>query len=175
MTVPEFSRPRRLDTIGAGEVSVAIEAEAAERAALAKRFGLVSIGRLSADYALRKDAAGVIATGRVRAAFKQTCVATGDPVPAKIDEPFSLRFAPGAGDETEEVELDSTELDVMFYEGNAIDLGEAAAETFALALDPFPRSTRAEAVLKQAGVISEDEAKPLGALAGLQDLLKRGS
>jgi len=175
MTAPEFSRARRLDTIGTGDIAIAIEADAAERAALASRFGLVGIGRLSAEYVLRKDSAGVIASGRVRAAVRQVCVATGEPVAAKIDEPFSLRFVPGAGDDAEEVELDPDELDVMFYQGGAIDLGEAAAETLALALDPFPRAPGAEAVLKQAGVISEDEAKPLGALSGLQDLLKRGS
>lgn len=175
MSAPEFSRPRRLDTIGAGDVAVSIEADAAERAALAARFGLVGIGRLSADYVLRKDATGVIATGRVLAAVRQTCVATGEPVAAKIDEPFSLRFVAGAGDDAEEVELDPEELDVMFHDGGAIDLGEAAAETLALALDPFPRAPGAEEVLKRAGVISEDEARPLGALAGLRDLLKPGS
>ena len=54
-----------------------------------------------------------------------------------------------------------------------IDLGEAAAETVALALDPFPRSPRAADVLRDAGVISEEEAKPKGALAGLGALLAR--
>ena len=57
------------------------------------------------------------------------------------------------------------------YDGGAIDLGETAAETMALALDPFPRGPGAEAALKAAGVISEEEAGPFGALAGLKDKL----
>ena len=50
----------------------------------------------------------------------------------------------------------------MEIEGGAIDLGEAAAETVALALDPFPRSARAAEVLRAAGVISEDDVVPIG-------------
>jgi uncharacterized protein YutE (UPF0331/DUF86 family) len=42
----------------------------------------------------------------------------------------------------------------------------------ALSLDPFPRSPNAATVLKEAGVISEDEARPLGALAGLKAKLE---
>ncbi|MBN9990995.1 hypothetical protein JND45_16805, partial [Listeria monocytogenes] len=64
-------------------------------------------------------------------------------------------------------------LDTMPYDGAAIDLGEAAAETMALALDPFPRGPNAAAALRAAGVISEEEAKPAGALAGLKGLLAR--
>ena len=64
---PEFSRLERLDRIGAGASSVEISADARERAALAKRFGLEAIDRLDASYALRRDAAGVRATGHLSA------------------------------------------------------------------------------------------------------------
>ena len=63
-------------------------------------------------------------------------------------------------------------IDTIEIEGGAIDLGEAAAETMALALDPFPRSPNAAAALKKAGVISEEEAGPFGALAGLKAKLE---
>ena len=43
----------------------------------------------------------------------------------------------------------------------------------ALALDPFPRGPNAAAALREAGVISEEEAKPLGALAGLKAQLEK--
>lgn len=36
----EFSRPHRLDRIGAGDSRVSVQAEEAERTALAARFGL---------------------------------------------------------------------------------------------------------------------------------------
>src|SRR3546814_10611416 len=45
---PEFSRAIRLDTIGEQPRRIEIEADAAERAALAARFGLIAIDRLAA-------------------------------------------------------------------------------------------------------------------------------
>lgn len=170
----EFSRPRRLDTIGEGSITVTIEADADERRKLAGRFGLRSLDRLEASFNLRRDAAGIIANGTLRADAVQACTATGDPVPATIAEAFDIRFLPEAdGDLGDEVELDTGDMDTMFYSGAAIDLGEAAAETFALALDPYPRAPGAEAALRDAGVQTEEEAKPAGALAGLKDLLER--
>lgn len=170
---PEFSRPHRLDQIGSGESEVAIAADPAECAALAGRFGLVAIDSLDARYVLRRDAAGVLARGHVSARVTQACVATGTPLPARVEEDFAIRFLPepAQGGDEEEVELNEDDCDTVFYTGGAIDLGEAAAETMALALDPFPRSAAAAAVLKQAGVLSEDEAGPFGALAALKDKL----
>ena len=178
---PEFSRPHRLDLIGAGESQVEIHAEPDERAALARRFGLAAIDALAARYALRRDAAGVFAKGHLDARVTQSCVVTEEPVPATIDEDFAIRFVPEfEGGAADEVELSEDECDTVFYSGGAIDLGEAAAETLALALDPFPRSPHAAEALKEAGVLSEEEAKrlaeesgPFGALSGLRDGLTR--
>lgn len=177
---PEFPRPHRLDQIGAGESHVAIAADEAERQALATRFDIPAIGKLEASFTLRRDAAGVRATGHLSAAVTQTCVASGDPVPAEIEEDFAIRFLPELGDDTsgEEFELSEDDCDTVFYSGGALDLGEAAAETLALALDPFPRSPAATAALAQAGVLSEEEAQrlaeqtgPFGALAALKGKL----
>lgn len=172
---PEFPRPHRLDQIGTGESNVAIEADQDERAALARRFDLVALDHLAARFVLRRDAAGVRATGHLSAAVTQSCGVTGDPLPAKIDEDFAIRFLPEPTEDEshDEIELAEEDLDTVFYTGSALDLGEAAAETLALALDPFPRSPNAAAILKQAGVISEEEAGPLGALAGLKDIFKK--
>ncbi len=174
MTAPEFSRPHRLDRIGGAEAEIAITADAAERTALAKRFGLIAIGLLEARYALRRDATGIFARGHLRARVTQACVVTGEPLPAAIDEDFALRFLPEDSEAGDEVELSESECDTIFYTGGAIDLGEAAAETLALALDPFPRSPDAVAALREAGVLSEEEAAPVGAFAALlRDTLKR--
>lgn len=173
MTAPEFSRERRLDTIGAGETLVEIAADAAERAALATRFGLLGIDSLEARYAIRSEAAGIRATGHLSARVTQACVASHEPVPAAIEEDFDLRFVPEGEVAGDEVELSETECDTVFYTGSAIDLGEAAAETLALALDPFPRSPDAEAVLKAAGVLGEGEAGPFAGLAALRDKLTK--
>ncbi|WBY07052.1 YceD family protein [Sphingomonas sp. 7/4-4] len=170
---PEFPRPHRLDQIGTGESNVAIEADETERAALARRFDLVALDHLAASFALHRDAAGVRASGHLSAAVTQSCGVTGEPLPAKIEEDFAIRFLPEPTEDEshDEIELAEEDLDTVFYTGSALDLGEAAAETLALALDPFPRSPNAAEVLKQAGVISEEEAGPFGALAALKDKL----
>lgn len=169
---PEFTHPVRIDTIGEGERSETIEASDAERAALARRFGLVGIERLSGTFVLRRDAAGVLVSGRVMATATQACSITGEPLPANVDEEARLRFVDDFGG-GEEVELDDAEIDVLPLDGAAIDLGEVAAETLALSLDPFPRGPNAEAALKEAGVLSEGEAGPFGALAGLKEKLAK--
>lgn len=158
MTAPEFARPIRIDTLGEGARSIAIEADEGERAALALRFGLIAIDALSAQATLRRDGDIVHAEGRVTAAVTQACVASGAPVHATVDEPFALRFAPEGEDPGEEIELAIEDVDTIDYAGGAVDLGEAVAETMALCLDPFPRAAEADAVLKEAGVLSEDEA-----------------
>ena len=171
----EFSRPVRVDTLGSEPRSQRIEADEGERAALAKRFDLPGIGRLAAEVLQARDGLDVTAEGRIEGEVTQSCVATGVPVEARIDAPFRLVFRtpPGEGRPEEEIELSQSELDVVFYEGGAIDLGEAAAETLALALDPYPRAPDADQALKAAGVKSEAEAGPFGALAGLRDKLKK--
>ena len=92
-------------------------------------------------------------------------------MPAIIDEPVALRFVEADDSGREEIELGRRRLDTIPYDGAAIDLGEAAAETMALALDPFPRGPGADRHCKAAGVVSEEEAGPFGALAGLKDKL----
>jgi uncharacterized metal-binding protein YceD (DUF177 family) len=171
VSAPEFSRIERADTIGAEPRGVAITADADERGALARRFDLIAIDRLTASYTLRRDAAGIAAEGRVMADVIQACSITGDPLTATIDEPVALRFVESGESGAEAVELVDGDLDVVPYDGGAIDLGETAAETMALALDPFPRGPGADAALREAGVLSEEEAGPFGALAVLKDKL----
>ncbi len=172
MTAPEFSRPERIDTIGLGARTVDVAADRAEREALAVRFGLLEIGRLTGSFAIRQEGAGIVAHGRVKADVVQACVVTGEPLPVAVDEPVALCFLAESETGEDEIELTPDALDIIPFHGSAIDLGEAAAETMALALDPFPRSPRAEAVLRDAGVLREDEAGPFGGLAALKAKLE---
>ncbi|WP_230771159.1 YceD family protein [Sphingomonas sp. Leaf4] len=169
----EFHRPIRIDQIGEGELRQRIEADGDERRRLMGRFRLLAIDSLVADYALRRDVAGIVATGRLTAQVAQACVASGEPVPESVDEPFVLRFLPESSIEGDAAELDDSAMDTMFYTGASIDLGEAAAETLALALDPYPRSPDAEEVLRTAGVVREEDVAPITALGGLKDLLTK--
>jgi uncharacterized metal-binding protein YceD (DUF177 family) len=173
---PEFSRPLTLDKIDRQREPLTIAAEPEERAALAARFAIDSIDTLSATVSFESEGDDVIARGRLAAKVMQTCVATGDPLPVTLDEPFAVRFIPepgAAAPEEDEVELSADECDTMHYHGRAIDLGEAVAQTLLLSLDPYPRGPGAEDFLKAKGVKSESEAKreasPFGALAALKD------
>jgi len=170
----DFAHRLTLDRIRDGD-RLDLVADADERAAVAARLGLASLGRLDAHAVLRRDGTTITASGRVKASLEQRCVATGDPLAVRVDEAFDLRFVPepktAGGDE--EFELGADELDTLFHDGQAIDLGAAIADSLALALDPYPRSPKAEAALREAGVISEDEAGPFAALAALKGKLSK--
>ena len=66
------------------------------------------------------------------------------------------------------MELGERDLDVVFHDGSAIDLGSALADTLALSLNPYPRSAGADAALKEAGVLTEEQASPFAVLAKLR-------
>lgn len=168
---PEFSRLVRIDQLGRHAEGVAISADEAERAALARRFSLLALDRLEATYGLGEESRGIMARGRVRAYLTQPCVATGLPVPETIDTDFTLLFVREDGilPEGEELELDAEDCDTIGYDGQTIDMGEAVAETVALAMAPYPRAPDADMVLKEAGVISEEQASPFAALLALKD------
>lgn len=168
---PEFSRPVRADQIARHALGVTITADANEREALAKRFNLLSLSRLEADYTLSENDSGIEARGRVRAELAQPCVATGVAVPEKIDTEFLLRFVAERGDEgdDEELEIDSEDCDVIGFDGQTIDMGEAVAETMALAMTPYPRSADADSYLREAGVLSEEQASPFAVLQSLKN------
>lgn len=170
----EFSHIVKLDEIGAGVLTRHLSAAAGERDALTARFGLESLDSLEAELSVSRDAKGVLADGRITATLSQYCVATGDPVPALLDEPMTIRFVTEpAGAPDAEIELDADDCDTMFHDGQGVDLGEAVAQSLGLALAPYPRSPDAQERLKAAGVKAEHEALPVGALAGLKDLLAK--
>jgi uncharacterized metal-binding protein YceD (DUF177 family) len=167
----EFSVVVRMDDIGAGASQYTINADETERAALALRFDLVRIDKLSADISLVKTAGGIKAAGLVTGELIQSCAATGEDVPASIHEPINILFIPEPAEDGE-IELAEDECDTMFHDGRGVDIGEAAAQTMGLSLNPYPRSKGAQAALKKAGVKNEEEAKiesgPFAALAALK-------
>lgn len=139
-------------------------ASQAVRAALAERFGLEAIDRLEGHLAVVRDGAGARATGRLLADVVQSCVVSGEPVPAQVDEPLELRFEP-LDELRDEVELEAEALDVMPVEGDAIDLGEALAQALAVALDPYPRAGPEVLAKARRLLMSEEEAEAQEAAA----------
>jgi uncharacterized metal-binding protein YceD (DUF177 family) len=172
MVPPEFSRPFSVDTIGTQVRIVEIAATPVECAALAARFGLVSVSRLEATGKLFAEGKAIIASGQLSADAVQSCIASAADVPVKIREPYLIRFVAALADDAtpDEVELGEADCDTVEHDGHDVDLGEAVAQSFGLALDPFPRAPDAAAILKAAGVLSEDEVQ-VGPFAGLKGLL----
>ena len=161
---PEFYRPLALDRIGAHGLDMKVEASAAECAALALRMKLPAVHAVSCTFHLiREGRDRVLARGHLKARVTQTCVISLDEFEADIEEVFQVRFVP-SGEENEDDDPESD--DEIPYEGNLVDLGEAAAEQLGLALDPYPR--------KPGAALSEPEAEakphPFAALSGLRRL-----
>ena len=171
MNAAEFTRPVRLDTVGEDRRTLTVEATAEERAGLARRFGLLALDRLTATVELRRAGERISAAGELEADVAQACVAGGAEVRQTVALPFALRFVPEAEAGSEEIELGEKELDDITYEGGSIDVGEAVAQTLVLGLDPFPRAPDADAALRAAGVLSEEDAGPFAKLKGLRDKL----
>jgi uncharacterized metal-binding protein YceD (DUF177 family) len=166
VTQPEFSRP--IDRRHLTARPVWLEATAEERAALAKRFGLVTIDLLEAEVELAADGEAVDARGRLSAQLVQSCAVSGEDLPMTIDEPLALRFVPEQVVEEEEVELEESDLDEIPFTGDVFDLGEALAQSLSLAIDPYAVGPNAEQARKDAGLGDEAASGPFAALAALK-------
>ena len=144
-----FSRPVRVEALPKDGLAQTIEANPAERAALAALNGLPDIAKLTATFLLRRAGrGGVRVTGTVHAEVTQTCVVSLEPFEATLDEPVDVRFAPPAEEgaarrgaslgATETILFDGEDAPDPIVDGR-IDLGALAAEFMALGLDPYPR------------------------------------
>ncbi len=157
---PEFSRLVPLARLGVEPFRQEIAASEAERAALARRFDLPALDRLCAAIELiRRGEDRFLLRAAFSAEFVQSCVVTLDPVAGAVSEEFTLLYGPPEA----EAEADGPVEDDLAFEpivGNAIDVGEAVAQQFSLALPPFPRSP--DAIL-DAEAPAADEAGPLAA------------
>ena len=144
--VPEMSRLFALARLGgtARDETAVVEVEASQEECrkLAIRFGVEAVQSLACRFDLQRGQSDTVsATGRLRARVRQACVVSLEPFDTEIIEDFSVRFVP-EGMQSEELDIESD--DEVTYEGGVLDLGEAASEQLALALDPFPRRPGAE-------------------------------
>jgi uncharacterized metal-binding protein YceD (DUF177 family) len=140
---PEFSRPLAVERIASTGTEVTIEASAEERAALARRFDIPAVHAFSATFvATPWHRGGVQVRGEFAAHVEQVSVVSLEPFTSEVGEPvmryFQAETGPGHHPDVLSVEsLEDDEPDVI--SGGSIDLGEIAAESLALALDPYPR------------------------------------
>jgi uncharacterized metal-binding protein YceD (DUF177 family) len=168
MSAPELSRPVKPRALPAGPLTV--DAGETERAALAARFGVTAIPALTAtvDFGTKDDA--VLAEGTLAATITQPCAVTREELSYDVSEPLMLRFVPAGSvpDYAPDEDLDQIE-----YEGDAFDLGEAIAQTLALAIDPYREGPGAKEARRKAGIVSDEEQAPSGPLAEALAALKK--
>lgn len=167
-TGPEFSR--RLDVRQVEGKQPHLEANEAERAALARRFGLVRIDSLAADLDLARQDRIVEARGRLKARIVQPCAVSAEDLPVSIDEELFFRFVPESTSHKpdEELEIDADDCDEIEYSGTHLDLGEAVAQSLGLAIDPYLTGPGADAARKAAGLATPEDQSPFAALKGLK-------
>ena len=144
-----FSRLVRVDALPRDGLPQTIEANAAERAALARLNDLPAIASLKADLRLTRAGRGAVRVrGEVTAEVTQACVVTLEPIEASVREEVDVRFAEpkleraggklDVADKNELLDLSGEDPPDPIDNGR-IDLGALAAEFFALGLDPYPR------------------------------------
>ncbi|MBX7514442.1 DUF177 domain-containing protein [Qipengyuania sp. GH38] len=175
MSAAELSRSIKPRALPAGTIT--IEADAAERAALASRFGITAIHSLAAEVEFGEKDGAVLAEGKLAATLEQPCAVTREDFTYEVSDSFSLRFVPegrmGEYEEDAEFELTEDDLDEIEYEGDSFDLGEAIAQELALAIDPYREGPGAEEAREKAGIESDESRKPSGPLAEALASLKK--
>ena len=159
----EMARPFAVERIARGQ-EVTVTAEAAELPAIAGRLHIPRVHSLTCRWRLMPGQGGrVAAEGNLRAKVEQECVVSLDPFAVTLEHAFSVVFLPAGAADAEPDEPDSP--DILPYDGPMLNLGEAAVEELALALDPFPR--KPDAVLP-GEPMAEATVHPFAALKRLR-------
>ncbi|MER2519196.1 MAG: YceD family protein [Bdellovibrionales bacterium] len=138
----EFSRPLPVDKITTSGVEQEVEAKSNERLKLAERFGLIEVKELRATLRAELIEGGrtVAVTGTMLAEVVQRCVVSLDPIPASLEQDIDTHFAVYPLPASDSAVISDPDLDdIEAVENGTIDLGELAAQTMGIALDPYPR------------------------------------
>lgn len=163
-TASPVAFPVHVARLPARGMTVTVEADEAQRTALAAAHGLRAVARFVATLLVESwKKGGVRVTGRVEASVVQDCVLTLEPVAGAIDEAVSALFLPEgsrlAAPAEGEIVLDAEGDDAPEpFSGDTVDVGQLAEEFFALGIDPYPR--REDAVLDH-GAGTDENRGPL--------------
>ena len=155
----ELSRLLALDRIGSRPVEISVHANPDELTAIATRLMIPAVLALDCSLTLRRETGRIAAEGTLAARVIRDCVVTLEPFEMEVRERFQVHFV---REDEQTDDDDPLAPDQVPYTGSAIDVGEAAVEQLALALDPFPR--RPDAVLEQPDEAPET-SNPFAALA----------
>ena len=145
-----WTKTLKLHEVARGPVRLTLAPDAAERAQIAKRLGLVSLPTLTAQVTAKPWLDGVEVTGHFQAVVEQVCGVSLDPFEQPLEGEIEVRAVPAgsplaAAAEAHELELDPDAPDPPDeLAADAIDLAAYVVEHLALELDPFPRKPGVE-------------------------------
>jgi hypothetical protein len=159
--ISELHRPIVVARIGPAGLEMTVEATEVECAALAARMKLPAVLGLTCDFRLEWDSGCLFARGHLLARVVQVCVVSLDEFTNTVEEQFVVRCV-DQGQETDQADPET--IDEITYADGILDLGEAAAEQLALALDPYPRAPGAE----MPDITDEPGVHPFAGLTGLR-------
>lgn len=150
-------------------------------AALADDLGVLSIKKLRLHGTLEPaNTRDWHFNGTLGATVVQACTLSLKPVTTRIDQTISRRFLAETPDYEAGSEHEMPEDDTIEPLSDIIDPGQIMAEALALALPDYPRApdaTLENAQVTEPGVapMSDEDARPFAALAGLRDKLQKKS
>lgn len=173
-----WSRTVAVAQIPEGGLHLDIEADAAQRDAMAKAARLRGIANATASFDIRRGAGeSYQVTGHVRATVGQECVVTLEPIENIVEEDVDVTFEPPReaeapvrsrkaatppNDEDADEQPDPPEP----IENGQIDLGRLAQDFLFLGIDPYPRKPGASFDVPETPPDPEDH--PFAALKALK-------
>ncbi|MEM7170992.1 MAG: DUF177 domain-containing protein [Pseudomonadota bacterium] len=176
----EFSRVVPRDRLGAGRLETEYVATPAEAQAIAERAGLLALRDFAVTVTIAPRRGGKIyrLEADLQADVVQTCVVTLEPVTNHVRERLSQDLsltapndASGRGSRSDAVMMDPDALEAPeFFGQDGFDVGEWAVQNLILALDPYPRCSKAPETedghlamhfLDQASASDRDDAESL--------------
>lgn len=188
---PEFSYKFAVEDLEKEPLTLDLEADEAQREALAKRLNVTSVDGLSAHIVLERTAGHVITVnGKLKADITQACVVTLEPIVNHIEDAFdaffseqtdAVSFAKAKRDKIVENQdpeapfLDEKDDPERIVDG-MIDLGEVVTQYLSLSIDPYPRKEGAKHHLsdddEEAVKAARKTHNPFAKLEGMKKMLE---
>jgi hypothetical protein len=185
----DLSRIVEVDEVPEGGLPIAIRADAAERAAIAKSAGLIAVESLEADLEIAKQGEGRFkVVGPLRARIAQTCVVSLEPFESEIHAEVAADFAgharkshPRRGRSARDAAWETEAVDDLAQSFAAqldapdpivdgrIDLGALVEEFLVLNLNPYPRKPGVRFEGAEFSGAPDEAASPFAMLKKLKD------
>lgn len=139
-----------------------------ELRALARDLDVLAVKELRAVYKVRPTGNGRYRlAGQLRATLEQACVVSLKPLVNTIEEPLQASYWPPSQIEENDTVDFQSDVEPEAIDDGRLPIGQTVFETFAAAIDPFPRDPEAE-LDWQPSAEEKSAASPFSALGKLK-------